>query len=335
MTDRPVMTEQGLSIMTVVFGNAAGVAPDTLTAVEASGRGNLGMKNLLSASLIAPGVGTTSLTVVWAQAAPLGAGNIQIESETQFRCGSAVPAAPAQLIMLCQMGTLANGALGEKTAAPKMTEHSLDIFTIVYSGTAHIADATWNIPASFRGGQDIGELVAGFLYVAAGTVTSLTVLAPGTANPGAGNMRLETTAENNIKVGSGLLNTGTLVLYCRAGKSFGPLTARPAMTEKGLSTMFMVYAGGNQAGGAYGGGTTQAIPPSVRAGHELLEIRSAEIHAIGGVTTELTVVTAAPVAATDIQLVNSTSFCIGVGAPSDLPLTDQLWMHVRVVDAQI
>lgn len=333
------MTERGLSIITVVWGNA--VVANANNLIDASARQNQRLGDMVAACRLRPaGAAVLALTVT--RVFTLGAiagGSIGLIDGTRFESGTASGAATDFFIMQCRAGY--GGNVGAAISQPGcqqreafMTAKGLDILTVIHTGVAIVVNTSTAISSAQRAGYDLGQIISGYSITAAGAVTSFTVVAPGTGAPGANSIRLDSANANQIilDVGGGnLLNTSMMVLYCRVGSRVGCTPARPYMTDKGLSSMLLVYAGGDQAGGVYVGATTQAIPASMRANRLITQIITAEIHAAAGGMTELTPVLITPAGANEIQQVGGTSFIRGTATPAhDIAVTDQIFMHVRV-----
>ena len=341
---RAFMSERSLTVVTVV--RSAAIAANTPVVLTASQRANMSMGEILGATYLDWAAGAAQVVLTPSRGTAIttvAAGDIQLNDATRVESGTAKLAATDLLVMQVRAGfTSGSGAAvlsepGTFTESAKMTERGLAIFPVIWSGVAIVQNAATAIPAGLRGGMNMGEIVSAWSSTTAGVVTSFTIVAPGVAAPGANSIRLSTAAANTIFLdvaGGNLILTSIMVIFCRAGHTIGPgysVGGTAKMTEKGLAEFFMIYTGGDQAAGVYVGATTQAIPAAMRAGYELSEIISADIHDHGtGAITNLAVVTATPTIQNQIQLVAGTSFIRGAATPADdIPADDAIFMHVR------
>lgn len=334
MTERAVMTEKGLAVLTVVLGPGV-VGANTPTAIPAESRANLQLGEILSAYILDPATPGVPVPLTPTRVAVPGAvpaGQIQLNNSTTWESGTALLATDL-LVLNCMAGFNPTGIPGPNTERPAMTEKGLALFPIIIAGVAIAQDTLYPIPASLRSNIIIGDLVSAYHMTGAGVVTELTVDHPGIVPCGADTIKLDRATENGIFLdvgGAGIANTDYLVLYCRGGDQVGATSERPAMTEKGLATFTVIFKGGDQAGGPALGAVQQVIPASMRGNLRIAEILTAEIHAVGGGKTALTPVRDTPAGANEIQADSSRSFIRGVASPADdILVTDTLLMQCR------
>jgi len=318
---RAYMTEQGLAIITVVVGTT--IVVNVSTAISATERASLHLGEIVSASIQDQAGTISALTVVRKQTAPIGAGNIQLDSATEITSGDGVGATEL-LIMQCRAGGPASAYPMAHSGRAAMTEKGLAFLTIIRCGAITAGVAT-TVEASLRANLGLAEIVSAYYYSVAGAVTALTVVH---ATPTLDTQIQLYSTTQIIKGALGdtdLAATDTLVMVCRAGTG-ACSTERAAMTEKGLAEMIIVFTGGAT------GAASTAIAASMRASLDLFEILSAYIHDRGtGAITALTPTRETPAAANEIQLDSSTSFIRGTGTPAhDIPADDQVFMHVRL-----
>lgn len=349
MVNRDHITKQGLALIPVTFSVAddqegATWPANTETAIPECLRGGHNLGEIVSAYISSPGDPEfIPLTPVnYKDPATLAADEIELCSDTTFAVGTAGaiggdPQAFDMLHMLCRAGYAYEDHPECPTARAKMANKGLSLFTVIVRGKAIPHNTSTEIPACMRANLNIGKILSAWVIdenPLGGGTSMLTVLPPGTDNPGDDEIRLDSDNENQVilDVGGGGGVEGeinTLVMHVVAGASAGPFKARPHLTDKGLASFLIPYT----PDAAISGTDEEILAEYFRASRALENphglMTAGYIDADDASVVPLTVVNDAPDAADEIQLNSNVSFIYGTVASDDIQNVDWVMLFVR------